>query len=342
MDQNSSSHAQVAIGSFELDIQTGELRRDGFKARLQEQPRAILAMLLEHPGDVVPREELRRRLWPDHTFVDFDHGLNRAIYKLREALGDTSNKPRFIETVARHGYRFIGPVEWHRPLTPSSETRETHAVSPSDGEGAQVILAGVIRETRLRRRTIVMATGGMVVAVLGVLIALNVAGLRDRALWTVGANREPALHLHSIAVLPLENLSPDPAQEYFADSMTEELITHLGMVSALRVISRASVMQYKHTKAPLTQIAHELNVETIVKGAVLRSGDRVRITAQLIQPKPERHLWAGSYEYDPRELLALQDEVAHAIVNGITITLLPPNGAGLGNAGPVNPKRNFW
>lgn len=337
MSENPPSPTRIRIGSFELDIQTGDLRQGTIKAKLQEQPREILAMLLEHPGEVVTREELRRRLWPDHTFVDFDHGLNRAINKLREALGDTADKPRFIETIPRHGYRFMGPVEWHRPLTLSSESRETHAFSHSDGEGGQVNLPVAIRKPRLRRRTIVMATGGMVLAVLGVLITLNVAGLRDRALRTVGAIRDPPLHIHSIAVLPLENLSRDPEQEYFADSMTEELITHLGKASGLRIISRASVMPYKHTKAPLRQIARELNVDALVKGAVLRSGDRVRITAQLIQPKPERHLWADSYERDLCDMLALQDEVARAIVDGITVTLQPPDGVGRGNAGPVNP-----
>ena len=182
-----------------------------------------------------------------------------------------------------------------------------------------------------------MAAGSMVLAVLGALVTLNVAGLRDRALRAAGAICEPPLHIHSIAVLPLENLAHDPEQEYFADSMSEELITHLGKASGLRIISRASVMPYKRTKAPLTQIARELNVDALVEGAVLRSGERMRITVQLIQPKPERHLWAESYERDLRDELALQDEVARAVVDGITATLRPPDGAHLGDRGTVKP-----
>lgn len=326
----------VRFGNFELDTRGGELRAGNGRIRLQDQPLQILLILLEHPGELVTREALHNALWPENSFGDVEDSLNHAVRRLREALGDTADKPRFIETLPHHGYRFIGPVERHRPS--SSESKESNAHSPPAKGVGQGVLAGVIREPRLRRRTIVMATGGMVLAVLGVLIALNVAGLRDRVLRTVGPIREPPHHIHSIAVLPLENLSRDPDQEYFGDSMTEELITHLGKVTALRVISRTSVMQYKHTRAPLRQIARELNVDAIVMGAVLRSGDRVRITAQLIQPKPERHLWAESYECDLRDELALQDEVARAIVNGITVTLQLPNGAGLGNAGPVKPK----
>jgi DNA-binding winged helix-turn-helix (wHTH) protein len=159
MKPNSSSPAQVHIGSFELDIQTGELRQDGFKARLQEQPREILAMLLEHPGDVVTREELKRRLWPDHTFVDFEHGLNKAINKLRESLGDDADKPRYIETLPRRGYRLIAPV---KPVTAMSPLLDGEASVQSTAVG----MAPLQQETPHRKRWIwlLAASMGLIVA----------------------------------------------------------------------------------------------------------------------------------------------------------------------------------
>ena len=180
-----------------------------------------------------------------------------------------------------------------------------------------------------------LALGGLaLVAVVAVLAGLNVAGLRDRLFprWAAPP------HIDSIAVLPLENLSHDPNQEYFADGMTEELITNLGKISALRVISRTSVMRYKGTKKPLPEIARELNVDAVVEGAVLRSGNRVRITAQLIQANPEKHLWADSYERDPRDILALQSEVARAITDEIKIKVSPQEQARLARARQVNPQ----
>jgi len=174
-----------------------------------------------------------------------------------------------------------------------------------------------------------------------VLIGFNVAGLRDRLLTIVGASVSrrtvPLPRIESLAVLPLANLSGDPEQEYFADGMTEELITNLGKISALRVISRTSVMRYKGTKKPLPEIARELNMDAIVEGTVQRSGNRVRISAQLIQARPERHLWAESYERDLRDVLALQSEVARAIANEIRLKLTPQEQTRLASARPVNP-----
>jgi len=187
---------------------------------------------------------------------------------------------------------------------------------------------------------------GTVLAIVAVLLAFNVAGLRDRMMTVVGAGsarpREgralPYPRIESIAVLPLENLSGDKDQEYFADGMTEALITDLGKIGALRVISRTSVMRYKGTKKPLPEIARELNVDAVVEGTVMRSGDRVRVTAQLIQANPEKHLWSESYERDLRNVLALQSEVARAIANEIKIKVTPQEQTRLASARPVNPE----
>jgi TolB-like protein/Flp pilus assembly protein TadD len=258
---NTAFHTQpVRFGTFELDLRAGELRKQGVKIKLQEQPFQILAMLLEQPGQVVTREELRSRLWPADTFVDFDHSLNKAINKLREALGDSAEKPQFIETLARRGYRFL-----------------------ADMKG------------RLGR-------------------------------------------IQSLLVLPLENLSGDPEQEYFADGLTEELITKLAGISALRVLSRTTAMHYKGVRKPLPEIARELQVEGVVEGTVLRSGEQVRISAQLIHAPTDTHLWAASYERDLRNIFALQSEVAQAIAREVQVKLTPQEQAHFAQVRPVEPE----
>jgi TolB-like protein/Tfp pilus assembly protein PilF len=251
---------RVRFGQFEMDERTGELCKDGIKVRLQEQPLQILQILLEHPGELVAREELRRRVWPTDTFVDFDHGINNAIKRLREVLGDTAETPRYIETLPRRGYRFVEKIR-------SNDHR-----------------------------------------------------------------------VRSLAVLPLENLSGDPEQEYFADGLTEALITSLAKISALRVISRRTPMHYKGVHRPLPEIARELGVEIIVEGSVLRSGERVRISAQLIEASTDTHLWAESYERDLRDVLQLQSEIARAVAREIQAKLTPSEQEQLARARSVTPE----
>ncbi len=329
--ENLSRPAQsLSFGAFEVNLRTGELRKQGRKIRLQEQPFQILASLLERPGELVTREELRQRLWPGDTFVDFEHSLNTAVKKLRQALGDDTDKPHFIETLPRRGYRFIAPVD-----TLGRSEAEPALAPPEHGHPQRAPVLETeepqAKKTGLRYSVVIAGLG--MTAVLGTAIALNVGGLRERVL-----RRGAVGHIHSLAVLPLENLSGDPAQEYFADGMTDELTTDLAQISALRVISRTSAMRYKGTKKPLPQIGRELNVDAVVEGAVMRSGNRVKITAQLIQTTTDRHLWARSYERDLREIIGLEREAAQAIATEIRAQLTPQEKEHLASARPVDPE----
>ena len=311
--------AQEAIrfGIFEVDLRAGQLRKHGLKIKLQEQPFQILQILLEHQGEVVTREELRRRLWASDTFVDFEHGLYNAIKRLREALGDSAETPRYIETLARRGYRFVGSING---VASSSAVKQALGVSSARSSFA----------TRLRK-PVAGAVGTLILA--ATVFALNLGGLRQRLLLKTNP---PAIH--SLAVLPLTSLSSDPNQEYFAEGMTDALITDLSQIGALRVVSRTSVMRYNKTDKSAPQIARELNVDAIIEGTVQRSGDRVRVTAQLIYGPKDQHLWADSYERDMQDAFALQGVVARAIADEIRVKLTPQEQERLRSVRPVNPK----
>ena len=270
MEDSISSKTVVRFGPFEADSRAGELRKDGVKLKLVGQPFEVLAMLLERPGQLVTREELRARLWPTDTFVDFDHGLNAAVNKLRDALSDSAEKPNYVETLPRRGYRFISAVGLH---------------------DSQNLL---------------------------------------------GESSSP--RIQSLVVLPLENLSNDPEQEYFADGMTDQLITNLAQISALKVISRTSAIRYKGTKKSLPEIARELHVDAVVEGAVMWVGGRVRISAQLIEAPTDYHLWAASYERDLRDVLSMQEEVTRAIASEIRVNLSAQEQARLANTRPIDPE----
>jgi TolB-like protein/DNA-binding winged helix-turn-helix (wHTH) protein/Flp pilus assembly protein TadD len=339
MEESHYPHGRVRFGVFELDPRGRELRKHGLKIRLQDQPFQILVILLEKPRELVTREDLRKRLWPADTFVDFDHGLNKAINKIREALGDSAGSPRFVETVARHGYRFIADVSFVDGA-PLGGTQAAIEARPEAGELGAV---GLDRKVAVRERL----PWPLAWKVLGFALVLALAVL---SAWLFNLRSRPTPDIRSLAVLPLESLSADASQDYFADGMTDELITDLGQISALRVISRTSVMSYKRTRKPLPQIARELNVDAVVEGTVLRSGDQVRITAQLIQASADKHLWAASYEGDLRDTLALQNKVARSIAEQIRISLSPQEQAVLKSAKVVNPEayesylkgRFFW
>jgi TolB-like protein/DNA-binding winged helix-turn-helix (wHTH) protein/Flp pilus assembly protein TadD len=336
----------VRFGTYEVFLQSGEVRKAGLKVRVQQQPMKLLEILLERPGEVVTREELRSRVWTDESFGDFDQAVNIAIGKLRSALGDSAENPRFIETLPKRGYRFIADVSVvdadPRPKTlesadvdlPESQ-RKTDLAHEVQAAGLAVAPNGRLRLTLTRG----------VIALLAVALSLSIL-----AVWLFRSRKPAPSGIRSLAVLPLDNLSADASQNYFADGMTDELITDLAKISALRVISRTSVMVYKGARKPLPQIASELNVDAVVEGTVLRSGDRVRITAQLIEASTDRHLWSESYEGDLRDTLALQNRVARAIADEIRINLTPQEQAALKNVKVVNPQayesylkgRYFW
>jgi len=325
---------RLRFGVFELDLRAGELRKHGLRLRLQEQPFQVLAMLLEHPGEVVTREELQRKLWPADTFVDFDHGLNKAISKIREALGDSAESPRFVETVARRGYRFLAEVKVADATSVRSPERPT-VEAPERPD-----LVGKLAMPKTFPRSLAWKISVLVVLLM----------MASLASWKFYSWKRPSPIIRSLAVLPLESLSNDASQDYFADGMTDELISDLGQISALRVISRTSVMGYKHARKPLPQIARELNVDAVVEGTVLRSGDQVRITAQLIEASTDKHLWSQSYESELRDTLALQNKVAGAIADQIRINVNPQEQAALRSVKVVNPQayesylkgRYFW
>ena len=306
----------VRFGIFELDVRAGELRKAGVKLRLQGQPIQVLATLLNNAGELVTREELRAQVWPAETFVDFDHSLHNAIARLRETLGDSAGTPRYIETLPRRGYRFIGTVERigieeSSRSAPSEPSREAPVVPVRRGPRAIHMFALVV-----------------VLVIAALLILLPSLGHRAAATASV----------RSIAVLPLDNFSGDPGQEYFVDGMTDELITDLAQIGGLRVISRTSVMRYKGTRKALPEIAQELNVDGIIEGSVMRSGQRVRITAQLLYGPTDKHLWAETYERDLGDVLSLQSEVARAIAQQVRAQVTPQQQARFGAARPVNPE----
>jgi len=305
----------LCFGDFELDLRAGELRKRGVKLRLQGQPLQVLAALLERPGDVVTREEIRTQIWKADTFVDFDHSLHNAVARLREVLGDSAENPRYIETLPRRGYRFIAPVQ-------TSDVR-----LPGPASQNQPSSEAVIAPAPPKSRAAIALAALSVVAVSLVLWVTRTPSHLAKA----------APRVTSIAVLPLDNLSGDASQDYFVDGMTDQLITDLANVSALRVISRTSVLRYKGTQKGLPEIARELNVDGIIEGSVTRSGQRVKITAQLLYAPADQHLWANTYERDLGDVLTLQSEVTQAIAEQVRAKLSPELQTSLRSARPVNP-----
>ena len=325
------------FGTFEVSFDAGEIRKEGLRIRVQQQPLKLLQILLERPGEVVTRESLRSRLWTNEIFGDFDQAVNIAIAKLRNALGDSAENPRFIETLPKRGYRFIAEV--------SLLHADDHAgglATASIGTPPETLARGELPQTPQRspagrrwaaRRIIVLCLA------MAVLLALLILP------WV---RRTPGIR--SLAVLPLENFSGDASQDYFADGMTDELITDLAQIRALRVVSRTSVMTYKGTRKPLPEIARELNVDAVVEGSVSRSGDQVRITAQLIQLPADKHLWAHAYQGNLSDTLAVQNQVARAIADQIRVEITPQEQAALKSARKIDPEayeaylkgRYFW
>jgi TolB-like protein/DNA-binding winged helix-turn-helix (wHTH) protein/Flp pilus assembly protein TadD len=307
----------IRFGVYELEPYAGELRKQGMRIRLEGQPIAILRMLLERPGELVTREELQKKLWPADTFVDFEHSLNAAIKRLRAALNDSAEHPRYIETLARRGYRFIAPVD-------SPDTQAESEVSvPTPTAAASKAKTGF-----LGHKSWLFAAIGAVV--LGV------------AIWAWQRWRNPAVPpvpvIHSLAVLPLENLSGDPSQEYLADGMTEELIGRLAQIRDLRVISRTSVTQFKNSRLSAREIARTLGVDALVEGSVIREGNRIRIHAQLIRSATDEHFWSEAYDRELRDVLSLESDVAQSIARRVEVTVTGKERARLAAVRSVSPE----
>ena len=303
----------MTFGEFEVKLGSRELCRKGARVRLPDQSFQILAMLLERRGELIIREEIRERLWPGDTFVDFDHGLNNAVNRLREALGDSAGSPRFVETLPRRGYRFIAPVE----VGPATETARLGTPPEANGSTPPIQAPGV--QTGSENPIVingVRASSSAQRFLAPTLILLLVLALAAGVYWArFHAAASP--RIQSLVVLPLENVSGDASQEYFADGMTDSLITNLAGLKSVRVISRTSAMHYKGSRKTLPDITRELNVDAVVEGTVMRVGDHVRINAQLIDARTDRHLWASAYDRNLRDVLTLESELASSIANQI-------------------------
>ena len=305
----------VRFATFQVDLRSGELRKQGVKIKVQEQPFRVLTVLLQRPGEVVTREELRNQNWPPDTFVDFENSLNTAINKLRDALGDSADNPRFIETLPRRGYRFIASV--------ISDQQEK---SPVPAEESKVGDEQPSKNPRTRR--------WLVPAAAAVLALLTLAYVTIRR----GAKDIAHSKISSLAVLPLRNLSGDPTQEYLADGMTEELIGRLAGIHDLRVVSRTSVMRFKDVQLSVPEIARSLNVDAVVEGSVIREGSRIRVHAQLIRGATDEHFWSEAYDRDLRNVLGLQSEVAESIALKVKATVTGEERTRLTEARPVSPE----
>ena len=301
------SPQRISFRGYELDLSSGEVHKDGHKVPLPPKAFEVLRCLVERPGEVVTREELRARLWAADTFVEFDDSLNHAVKRLRQVLGDSAENPELIETLPRHGYRFVASTNG-QTLSEDSKPKRRFPIP--------LLVAALV-----------------LLALIASLLAYDVGGFRQRL---SGRTAEPAIR--SLAVLPLLNLTGDPQQDYFADGMTDALITDLAKIRAVKVISRTSVMQFKDAKKPLREIAHALGVEGILEGSVQRTRGRVRITAQLIRASTDTHLWAESYERDASDVLTLQAEVAQAVAREINVALTPEESVHLSRPLSVNPE----
>src|SRR6266478_6987275 len=324
----STSIPPARFGPFEVDFRAGELLKNGRRIRLQDQPLQVLAMLLEHRGSVVTRDEFRQKLWPNDTFVDFDHGLNNAINRLRDTLNDSAEAPRFIETLPRRGYRFICQVEVE--AIPDSLVAGEKSLGPSgnDHAGSATPIGALLPWWRSR-----WVAWGAAALVLSLLFGFVVNVWKGRF-----SSSAQAMRIESVAVLPLENMTGDPTQEYLVDGMTDALTTQLAQMRGVRVISRTSAMRFKGSKKGLQEIARELHVDAVVEGSVSRSNDAMHINAQLIYAPGDRHIWARSYEGVQASLPTIESEIANDVARKIGVAMTPDSSRRLSMTLSVNPQ----
>lgn len=315
------------FGPYELRARTRELYKHGIRVKLRPQAFQVLQAMVERSGDVMTREELQRLLWPGQTFVDFEHGLNNSIRELRGVLSDSADEPRYIETLPKLGYRIIVPVSVDKPALVNT------VAAPSPDARIPAVAPEEVSRVRMLRRPVPWPW-----AILASIAIILMVGLGVYVRWSRSRARAQASSARAmLAVLPFENLTGDPSQEYFSDGLTEEMIGQLGRLDPQRigVIARTSVMHYKHTQAPLQQIASELGVQFVLEGSVRHDSDKVRVSAQLIQVKDQTHLWSRQYDRELNNLLTLQGEVAQEIADDIVLTLHD------GRKPPVSPGKSI-
>jgi TolB-like protein/DNA-binding winged helix-turn-helix (wHTH) protein len=336
MNANPKSSNVYKFGPYQANTADLELRKSGIRIRLQPKPFQVLKVLLERAGQSVSREELKNLLWAPDIFVDFDHGLNTAVNKIREALSDSAEEPRYIETLA-NGYKFIGDI------SEQSETSFVATVPVAASLPAASLLAslpGPRGEITWRQRYLAPGVG------LACLIAV-VSLVFHTAPKVFGTSVAP---IRSVAVLPLRNLSGDPSQEYFSDSMTDELITQLAKISSLNVPSAGSVVRYKNMSASAAEIRRNLKVDAFLEGSVVRTGEKIRVSAQLIDARTDRHIWAEDYQGDLRDVLVLQNDIATAIAHNVKAKVAPVDSPTVSAPRQVDPRaydayirgRGYW
>jgi len=302
MARPGSSNSTIRFARFAVDLRAGELRKEDRRIRLQEQPFQVLALLLERQGDAVSREELRQKLWPTDTFVDFDHGLNSAVARLRGALNDSADSPKYIETVGRRGYRFIGKVDQQSgPLTAVSEASE-------------LVSVGVNRPPARARRKLLLAFAGMGAAAVVITSGIYVASIGTRS-------RPLSKSIHSIAVLPFEMTAANPETELLADGITESTIDHLSKLSDLKVISLRSVLRYQGRRAEPKQIGQDLGVQSVMIGKIDFRGARMVVLAELIDTSDGTHIWGEQYDRKVSDVLSVQENIAREIANKLEVRL---------------------
>ncbi|HUE51324.1 MAG TPA: winged helix-turn-helix domain-containing protein, partial [Terriglobales bacterium] len=317
--------SRVRFGVFEVDLRAGELRKQGIKIKLHDQPFKVLAILLEHPGEVVTREQICQRLWLADTFVDSEVGLNSAVKKLRDALGDSAENPRFLETLPRRGYRLIVPVEhlsgvadphWKESTSSSAVNQRTVEAELAPGNAAvvagqqEIVLEPTARPARPR---LAISVRGKVAIVIGVL-----AALAGGVWWRL---RPLPAHQYSIAVLPLRNLSPEPDSDYFSDGLTDEIISNLSVIDGLEVKSRTSSFTFKDKPRDIHSVGAQLGAKLILEGSVLRAGDKLRVNVQLFRVTDDASLWSGRYDRELKDVFEVQDEISRSIVNQLRLNL---------------------
>ncbi len=317
MQPDADTTGAYRFGLFEVDGRLGELRKQGRNIKLRGRPFDILLLLLAKRGDLISRDELRQQLWPADTFVDFDHGLNSAMNRLREALGDSAENPRFIETLPKRGYRFIAPIETvERDQAPTRRAPDA-ARSADDipvGSRPSALPSPAPMLSRPSRLVLFAAVGALIAAVVVAALYLRIAH---------GGATPTKM---TLAVLPFENLSAEPDQDFFTDGFTDEMIAELGKLDPehLGVIARTTTRLYKNARKDIGQIHRELGVDYVLEGSIRRAANRIRITAQLVQVSDMTHLWAESYDRDVSDVLTIQSEVAMKIAHSLTLALHRP------------------